>query len=686
MPKSKRRVRASGTEIKRFLRRGPQDWQSLKARFLAGKPLRLLLNGMQRNGDIQLDHQGFYHLVEIGATFTGLVEQHAGGLRVAGLPIDKRRRNRLRPGDRVEAKRHDDEARVVKILEYSTDTLVGVLQSRARYPYVESISPEYRGRVSLSDVPDDAADGDTVRVTISGEDRRGLVGFVSEVLARASALDQAAATTLAAHRVPLDWPDGVEDAARSLPKRIDANRYRDRQDIRDLPLVTIDSETAKDFDDAVFAEPAGKGWRLLVAIADVAHYVKSGSVLDSSAWERGNSVYLPDRVVPMLPESLSNHLCSLKPREARLALVCDMRVSRSGEVTDYRFFEAVISSWQRLTYTEVAGFLDGRKLSVEPAVADSLAALHAAYQALDKARERRGGLDFETREGALVLEDGRVTAITPVVRNAAHRLIEEAMIAANVCAAGFLESHDRHGLYRVHEAPDQDKAEQLASAFALAGVRWQHQSITPKAIQQALASVRDQPNGWLVAMMVLRSMQQATYSPANQGHFGLALERYMHFTSPIRRYPDLVVHRAIKQVLQGGKLATMEWLVAAGTQSSMTERRAEQVGWAVDAWLKCDFLAPRVGETLSGVIAGLADFGLFVELQGYYVQGLLHVSELGGDYFHHRPASMSMVGERSGRRFTLGDELEVRLTGVQPELGRLDLELVGGASRRRRRR
>ena len=686
MPKSKRRPSATGTEIKRSLQDGPKDWQGLKAEFPAGKPLRLLLNGMERNGEIQRDHHGFYHLADPGETFTGVIEQRGGALLVEGLPIEKRRRNRLRPGDRVAAKRHEDEARIVKIIEYASTPLIGVLQSRARYPYVESISPEYRGRVSVSKVPVEAADGDTVKVTISGEDRRGLVGQVSEVLVKASTIDQAAATTLAAHSVPLDWAAGVEEAAAALPQSIDAEAYRDREDLTDLPLVTIDGETAKDFDDAVFAEPVDGGWRLLVAIADVAHYVTPGSALDDSAWQRGTSVYLPDRVVPMLPEALSNHLCSLKPDEPRLALVCEMRISSAGEVTGHRFSEGVIRSWQRLTYTEVAGFLDGGKLAVDPAVTDSLAALHDVYKAFDKARVRRGGLDFETREGVLALENGRVKAITPVVRNDAHRLIEEAMIAANVCAALFLEAHDQPALYRVHEGPNPEKAEQLASAFAFAGVKWrQSESVTPKSIQQALASVAGGPNGWLVAMMVLRSMQQATYTPANNGHFGLALERYMHFTSPIRRYPDLVVHRAIKHVLRGrpGPAATMEWLVATGEQTSMTERRAEQVGWAVDAWLKCEFLSPRVGETLPGVIAAVTDFGLFVELHDYYVQGLLHVSELGGDYFQYRPASMSMVGERSGQRFALGDELIVRLTGVQPELGRLDLELVSKASTKR---
>ena len=473
-----------------------------------------------------------------------------------------------------------------------------------------------------------------------------------------------------------------------LPQRIDPDRFPQRKDLRRLPLVTIDGETARDFDDAVFAEAGGNGWRLVVAIADVAHYVEAGTALDDEAWKRGTSVYLPDRVVPMLPEALSNHLCSLRPREARLALVCEMEVDRAGKVSGYRFHEAVIRSRERMTYTQVAAFLNGGDLPVETPVVRSIQALAEVYQALRQARKRRGALDFDTPESALTLDKGTVTAITPVIKNDAHRLIEEAMIAANVCAARFLERHGRLALYRVHEALEREKADQLASAFAACGMKWSPEDKTPAALQSALRAIGDRGNRWLFEMLVLRTMQQADYRPERRGHFGLALETYMHFTSPIRRYPDLVVHRAIKRVLhrRGGQVASPDWLAAAGEQSSMTERRAEDASRKVDTWLKCEFLAERIGETFSSVVAGVTDFGLFVDLKGFYIQGLLHVSELGQDYYHYRPASMSLVGESSGARFTLGDELEVRLTDVQPELGRLDLVLANAPMRGRRRR
>lgn len=500
--------------------------------------------------------------------------------------------------------------------------------------------------------------------------------------------DRAAESTLAALDIPTDWPDAVRDAVGRLPDSVDGERYPQRLDLRQTPLVTIDGQSARDFDDAVFAQERGSGWRLVVAIADVGHYVKVGGALDAEAWTRGTSVYLPDRVIPMLPEALSNHLCSLRPRQARLALVCEMRVDRAGHVTDYSFHEAVIRSWERMTYAQIAAFLTGEELPVAKPVARSIRALAGVYEALRQARENRGALDFDTPESLLTLQNGRVSAITPVLRNDAHRLIEEAMIAANVCAARFLERHQRQALYRAHEPPGAEKSEQLLRAFAACGVRWSPGDKSPLALQAALRAVGDRPDRWLFEMLVLRAMQQADYRPERQGHFGLALEAYMHFTSPIRRYPDLVVHRAIKRVLKGrgGQVAGADWLVAAGAQSSMTERRAEDAGRKVDNWLKCDFLAGRIGETFSSVVAGVTDFGLFVDLKGFHVQGLLHISELGADYFQYRPASMSLVGENSGARFTLGDELQVRLTDAQPELGRLDLVLAARPGRRRRRR
>ncbi len=679
-----RRARVSASDLLELLAReqAPVGWRELITLThsddpVARKALRLLVKGMLRSGELVQDHQGHYR-VATGDGEVGVLEGRGRNLTFGGAPVERTRRFRLRPGDRVEATVVEGQARVLGVVEHSAQPVIGELRYHGRYPHVESVSPEYRGRVDLEEPPGIGADGSIVAVQITGDDRRGLVGVVTAVVSEGSGAAHAAETLLAAHGVPREWPRPALAAAERLPGQVHPGRHHDRVSLMDVPLVTIDGENARDFDDAVYAEPVRGGWRLVVAIADVAHYVKPGSALDGCAWERGNSVYLPDRVIPMLPEELSNGLCSLRPHEPRLALVCDMRVTGKGNVTRFEFYEAVIRSWQRLTYSRVQEFLDAGVLDVEAEVQTSLRHLEAVYHALRVAREQRGALDFDTHEAVLELADGQVTAIHPVSRLDAHRLIEEAMIAANVCAARYLESQQRPALYRVHEPPDAEKTEQLRQALAFAGVRLARGAITPKLVHDALARLGDRSDRWIFEMLALRSMTQAVYRPDNLGHYGLALTRYMHFTSPIRRYADLVVHRAIKATLGAGDAAMSEdWLTATGQHISMTERRAEEVSWGVDGWLKCEYIAGRVGETFHGVVMSVTDFGLFVELSGFYVQGLVHISNLGQDYFRFHSASMTLVGDRSGRRFGLGDELEVRLVEVQPAAGKVDLELLG---------
>ena len=537
----------------------------------------------------------------------------------------------------------DGSARIVEVLAQTERTLVGQLNWRGRHPYVDSLATDFRGKVSLDEWPE-AEDGDVVRVAITGEGKRGLEGRVVERVARGGdrdVLNVAIATQIAAYDLPDSWPEAVLEAAGQLPRAVRDQVPSGREDLRELPLVTIDGETAKDFDDAVFAEPRGSGWRLVVAIADVAHYVKKGGALDQEAQDRGNSVYLPQTVLPMLPEKLSNDLCSLRPRVPRYALAVDMQITAQGEVEEFRFFEAVIRSWQRLTYNEVGRFLEGEALDVQPEVAASLGELHTVYRALRAARDARGGLDFETREVTLDIDAGRVQEIRPVVRHDAHRLIEEAMIAANVCAAMFVECEHSLSLYRVHDKPDVMASQELVQAFAMAGIKLK-QPMTPAALQQAADAVAQRPDAWVFSQLMLRAMQQAEYRPGNCGHFGLALERYMHFTSPIRRYADLVVHRTIKSLLKKRRRQPYgeETLSEIGSHISAMERRAEQAERAVEAWLKCDYLADRVGETFAGLVAAVTEFGLFVELDGVYVQGLLHISGLGQDYFRFETAEL----------------------------------------------
>ena len=456
-----------------------------------------------------------------------------------------------------------------------------------------------------------AKDGDVVRASVTGAGPRGLIGRIEQVLEGEGVAGTATEAAVLAHGIPALWPQGILDAANATPRQVEAADRAGRIDLRHLPLVTIDGPSARDFDDAVHAEVNSGGWRLLVAIADVAHYVSAGSALDAAARERGTSVYFPERVIPMLPEALSNGICSLRPDEDRLALVCDMQVSRKGRIARYEFHEAVIRSQARLTYGEVESFRrDGD--GPAPGVAKSLGALFHAYEALRRAREERGALDFDAHEGVPVLHGGEVTAIEPVARLASHRLIEEAMIAANICAVEFLDAQGRAGLHRVHEPPDPAKLAPVSQAFASVGASLPSQAqVTAKSLQEALRATEQRPDGWLFAMLTLQSMQRAHYTPEAKGHFALALDRYAHFTSPIRRYPDLTVHRAIKAVLHGQAESgdAYQMLAEVGTQASLAERRADDAARMVDAWLKCSFLAPRVGETFAATVAGVTEFG-----------------------------------------------------------------------------
>jgi ribonuclease R len=568
---------------------------------------------------------------------------------------------------------------VMDVLDHSAQPLIGRLIVDRRGAYVISESPDFRGRVYIAaGATAGADDGDTVSVRVAGMESWGLVGEVVGVVARRDELHVASTTLLEAYRVPIEWPDALLAETRALPEKVDRKAHGDRLDLTDLPLVTIDGADARDFDDAVYCEPRRRGgWRLIVAIADVAHYVTEGSALDQEAATRGTSVYLPDRVVPMLPEALSNELCSLKPRVDRLCMVCDMQISAQGRVTSYRFDEALMHSAKRLTYGEVAGFLDDGPLDVDAPVQRSLRELHACYQALRTEREERGALDFDTRELRLVLENGLLERIEPVARNDAHKLIEEAMISANVCAARFLEKHGRGALYRIHEGPTGDKLEDLRQALAMVGVRIGTEQPTPKELQRIVASLAHRPERWLYEMLVLRSMSQAVYHPRNVGHFGLALPRYMHFTSPIRRYADLVVHRAIKEVLNDAPAHDRtNWLLATGEHISFTERRADEVSRAVGDWLKCEYATRYIGETFSAQVVGVTGFGLFAELAGVFVQGLVHVSNLGDDFYEFHPGTLSLVGERTGRRFQLGNTISVVLAAVDIESRKIDLLLA----------
>ena len=511
-------------------------------------------------------------------------------------------------------------------------------------------------------------------------------------------------------------PETLAQAA-ALPERIRAADRRHRIDLTDVPLVTIDGEDARDFDDAVYCEPhrhgRGKtafvGWRLIVAIADVSHYVKPGEPIDEDAYERATSVYFPRRVIPMLPEKLSNGLCSLNPDEDRLAMVCDMLVDAQGVLHAYQFYPAVIRSQARLTYTEVAAILThtrGPEALRRADLLPHLVHLHEAYQALLRQREARGAVDFDTVETQIVCDDeGRIQKIVPRTRTVAHRLIEEAMLAANVCAAEFIAGSAHAALFRVHEGPTAEKRVALQSYLRALGLGMHlSDEPTPAEMQAVALASRDRPDAQQVHTMLLRSMQQAMYTAVNTGHFGLAYGAYTHFTSPIRRYPDLLVHRVIKALLGGrryqllpstktrapelrragrpaprvAKPTTQEQALweAVGAHCSANERRADEASRDVQAWLKCVFMREHLGEEFGGSVTAATGFGLFVTLDALYVEGLVHISELGGEYFRFDEVRQELRGERTGVRYAVGTRLRVQVSRVDLDARRIDFRLV----------
>ncbi|MDR0440505.1 MAG: ribonuclease R, partial [Candidatus Accumulibacter sp.] len=508
------------------------------------------------------------------------------------------------------------------------------------------------------------------------------VGRIVEILGNYADPGMEIEIALRKHELPFEFSARAMTETKALPARIRKSEAEGRVDLTDLPLVTIDGETARDFDDAVFAEKKAKGWRLVVAIADVSHYVKPGTALDREAMERGNSVYFPRRVIPMLPEKLSNGLCSLNPDVDRLAMVCDMNINPRGDIKDYRFYPAVFRSRARLTYTQVWDWLSGAARpegALHESLQTHLQALHALFGVLLKARHKRGAIDFETIETMMLFDDqGKIESIVPVTRNDAHRVIEECMLAANVCASAFLHEHKQTSLYRIHEGPTPEKLESLRAFLKEFGLSLSGgKNPVAKDYAALLDEVRNRPDAQLLQTMMLRSLRQATYSPDNVGHFGLSYEHYTHFTSPIRRYPDLLVHRSIKAALAGERYTPGNW-EEIGLHCSMTERRADEATRDVVNWLKCYYMRDRIGEEFDGTIAAVVPFGVFVALDAVYVEGLVHVSELGEDYFQFDAAKQQMLGERGGKRFRLGDRLRVRLVRADLESGRIDFVLGGG--------
>ena len=663
--------------------------------------LRRRLGAMIRDGQLVSNRRGYYALADQFDLVQGRVVGHPDGFGFLitdddgdDVYLSARQMRALFHDDRVMVRitgldrRGRREGDVVEILKRNTHTVVGRFYSESGVNFVTPDSKRIAHDIAIpAGESNNAAHGQIVSVEIIDQPgkRKPPVGRVAEVLGDHMAPGMEIDIAIRSHEIPQAWPAAVEKEIGIFGKEVPQDAISGREDLRELPLVTIDGEDARDFDDAVYCEETEQGWRLLVAIADVSHYVHPDTGLDREAFERGNSVYFPERVIPMLPEVLSNGLCSLNPEVNRLCLVCEMMFDQDGQMTASRFINGVMRSHARLTYTKVAAILvDGDKqLSKQyRQLVPHLERLYGLYKILRKVRSKRGAIDFETTETRIVFgEHRKIERIVPLVRNVAHMLIEECMIAANVAAARYLEAHKMPTLYRIHATPSGEKVTDLQEFLKEMGLGLRGGSKpSGKNYAAVLKQAKGRPDEHLINTVLLRSMPRAEYSPENIGHFGLALECYAHFTSPIRRYPDLLVHRAIRHILAGRQADSFEYNRAAmlehGEHCSTTERRADDATRDAVDWLKCEYMLDKIGETYAGIISSVTSFGIFVELQDIYVEGLVHVTAMGNDYYHFDPIRHWLMGERTNKTYRLGDQLDVRVVQVNLDERKIDFELA----------
>ncbi|MFZ6772228.1 ribonuclease R [Undibacterium sp. SXout7W] len=692
------------------------------------------LNAMERDGQIKPDKSGSYTLSNQENFIAGKVSAHRDGYGFLipddgsdDLFLSEREMQKVLHGDKVIARivgtdrRGRLEGGILEITERANTHVIGRLLNENGVWVVAPEDKRFSQDILLAGSPGKAKSGQIVSVELTEQPTRYAqpVGKIVEILGDVDDPGMEIEIAVRKFGVPHVFSDAALKVAAKLPSEVKVADLENRVDLRDVPLVTIDGEDARDFDDAVYCEPVkigrSRGYRLLVAIADVSHYVAPNDALDKDALLRSTSVYFPRRVIPMLPEKLSNGLCSLNPDVDRLTLVCDMVVTDAGEVTAYQFYPAVIHSAARFTYTEVAAILGNTKgpEAVKRAVlVPHLQHLYEVFQALLRARHQRGAIDFETTETYIVCNAaGKIEKILPRTRNDAHKLIEECMLAANVCAANLLETYKHSGTYRIHAGPTKEKLTQVRNFLKQIGL-YLNGGDKPSASDYAelMAKIKGRPDAPLLQTMLLRSMQQAVYSPDNIGHFGLSYDAYAHFTSPIRRYPDLLTHRAIKAILQGktyepkgidlsllnttisnaarkqqiadkaaGKKAPEKDLTvwdSLGVHCSANERRADEASRDVEAWLKCYFIKNKLGEEFTGTISGVTQFGIFVQLDDIFIEGLVHITELGADYFQFDEARHELRGERTGKRYQLTDKVKVQVSRVDLDARKIDLSIV----------
>ena len=691
--------------------------------------LRKRLRAMERDGQLMVNRRGAYGLVDKMHLLRCRVQGHRdgygfamplappeGGKRGEDVYLNARQMHYVFDGDEVLVtitgidRRGRQEGKVVEVLKRANTSIVGRYQEESGIGFVIPDNQRINQQILIPPQEKGVAQhGQIVTAEITDYPTRqlGAKGRITEILGDHMDPGLEIDVAIRSHGIPWEWPEQVVDEAGHLESEPLEEDKQQRVDLRNLAFVTIDGEDARDFDDAVYCEKRrGGSWRLWVAIADVSHYVRPGSALDEEAAHRGNSVYFPERVVPMLPEALSNGLCSLKPEVDRLALVCEMDLTRTGKLNRFHFYEGVIHSHARLTYNQVGAVLEqGGHADVDSHRVSDLERLHELYQVLRAARDKRGAIDFDTVETRIIFDEQRkIESIVPVVRNDAHKLIEECMLCANVAAARFFETNGLPILYRVHGGPTEEKLENLRKFLGELGLElYGGVKPTPLHYQELLQQVEGRDDAHVIQTMLLRSLSQAVYQPDNEGHFGLHYPAYAHFTSPIRRYPDLLVHRGIRSLIRSDRevegVTRLEGAAPIPTQRifpysaremaihgehcSMSERRADDATREVDAWLKCEYLQEHVGDEFDGVIVAVTGFGLFVELKDLYIEGLVHVTALPGDYYNFDMAKQRLTGERTGRSFQLGGTVRVQVARVDLDDRKIDLELIDAAPPRK---
>ena len=668
--------------------------------------LRFRLRAMLRDGQLVQNRRGGYLPVDESHLTRGRVIAHPDGFGFL-VPeeggddffLSAKQMRTVLHGDKVVVqlagldRRGRKEGSIVSVVERANTTLVGRLFIESGVAFVVADNKRITQDILISaDGLGDAKHGQIVKIEIMQQPtfKRQAIGKVLDVIGNHMAPGMEIEVAIHSHGLPHIWSDDALRETDKLGKEVAAKDKQGRLDVRALPLVTIDGEDARDFDDAVYCEPAegdtGARWRLLVAIADVAHYVQPGSTLNADAYERATSVYFPGRVIPMLPEAISNGLCSLNPEVDRLTMLCEMYVDEDGEVTSYSFHNAVIRSHARLTYDQVAAAVVDKDASARKslkAVLPHLENLYQLYKALNKARHARGTINFDTVETKIEFDnDQKIKGIHPVKRNDAHKVIEECMIAANVCAAKYLAKHKVPALYRVHDQPDDDRLEELRGFLSDLDLKLGAPSrkISPHDYAELADQISQRDDAHLIQTLLLRSMRQAVYKPENNGHFGLALSHYAHFTSPIRRYPDLLVHRGIKHIISKQKASaypyTQNDMTSMGEHCSNNERRADEATRDAEAALKCEFMLDKIGNAYDARVTGVTSFGLFVELDELYIEGLVHITNLPRDYYKFDPVTHRLEGENRGLQFSLCDKLSVTVMRVDMDERKIDFELV----------